>query len=261
MPPPPPHALMAMARTHSTVELLLTTLQDPAGAPSEASLGYKTSDSLALWTAHHLPHQPALNSTDNPVHRPALAIMSALSIAGAFLTAHPLKTNDLLAPRYTGSITTTTTATASYQSLTTRIQTIRQNIATGQYSYTEVQTQVESFSYEVSTTLTAINDCANCFRPESVSSLKQTAQQTYAELDLLIDTCHRAYPQQAPSLFAMGSWSQLDTHLHRNLERFSESGVHATSILPPTFVKNTARVNWGRTSNFVNHQFGGSRGF
>ncbi|PLW18974.1 hypothetical protein PCANC_11812 [Puccinia coronata f. sp. avenae] len=191
----------------------------------------------------------------------AFKVISALSIAGAFLTAHPLKTNDLLAPRYTGSITTTTTATASYQSLTTRIQTIRQNIATGQYSYTEVQTQVESFSYEVSTTLTAINDCANCFRPESVSSLKQTAQQTYAELDLLIDTCHRAYPQQAPSLFAMGSWSQLDTHLHRNLERFSESGVHATSILPPTFVKNTARVNWGRTSNFVNHQFGGSRGF
>jgi hypothetical protein len=100
------------------------------------------------------------------MHRRSLIQSKLLEAKPEFSLAS--RTNDLLAPRYTGSITTTTTATASYQSLTTRIQTIRQNIATGQYSYTEVQTQVESFSYEVSTTLTAINDCANCFRPESV---------------------------------------------------------------------------------------------
>ncbi|PLW15052.1 hypothetical protein PCANC_13055 [Puccinia coronata f. sp. avenae] len=191
----------------------------------------------------------------------AFKLMSALSMAGAFITALPLKTSggDQLVPRYTGSITSTTTATASYQALTTRIQTIRYNIATGQYSYTKVQTQIESVSYEVSSTLVAINDCTFCFSPELVSYLTQYAQQTYVELDSLVDTCYRVFPQQAPSLFAIGAWGQLDTHFHRNLKRFHESGVQVTALLPATFTQNTARAHWGKTHDFIHEHFG--RGF
>ncbi|PLW22817.1 hypothetical protein PCASD_12146 [Puccinia coronata f. sp. avenae] len=131
----------------------------------------------------------------------ALSIAVPPLLAGAFVAAHPLKTSDQLAPRDINSITTATTASTSYQSLTTRIQTLRYNIAKGQYTYSEARSQIQSFSYEASTTLTAINGCPTCFRSGSVYTLTQSAQRTYTELDSLVDTCYRVYPQQAPSLF------------------------------------------------------------
>ncbi|PLW45787.1 hypothetical protein PCASD_04772 [Puccinia coronata f. sp. avenae] len=212
------------------------------------------SSILPVSKSHCIPFQVAANPfLVFIVTMLAFKIIFALSIAvppllaGAFVAAHPL------------NITTATTASTSYQSLTTRIQTLRYNIAKGQYTYSEARSQIQSFSYEASTTLTAINGCPTCFRSGSVYTLTQSAQRTYTELDSLVDTCYRVYPRQAPSLFT--SWTHLDAHFHRNLRLFFDSGVKATSILPSTFVYTTSRASWSQTSDFTSRYFSVATGF
>ncbi|PLW32084.1 hypothetical protein PCASD_16983 [Puccinia coronata f. sp. avenae] len=88
-------------------------------------------------------------------------------------------TGDQLMACSTNSVTLTENATASYQSLSTQDQT-------------------------VSSTLKAINSYLNCFHnPVSVSSLVQYAKQAYLELALLVETCWKVYPQEAPSLVTL----------------------------------------------------------
>ncbi|PLW45786.1 hypothetical protein PCASD_04773 [Puccinia coronata f. sp. avenae] len=169
----------------------------------------------------------------------ASQVISTLSIVCAFVNAHLF--HDQFAPRDICSISKAATASSSYQSLTTQIQTIRYNIASGQYSLTETESKIKLFSYQASSTLMDINDSLTCIHSDSVYSLTQSAQQTYSELDLLVDTCYQVYPQQASSLFS--SWSHLDSHFHRNLKLLFDSGVKARSILPSTFGHTCSRAS------------------
>jgi hypothetical protein len=134
-----------------------------------------------------------------------------------------------LVARGFNGVTTTETATQSYQSLTTEIRTLRVNIATGKVEEEVAITQFKSFSYEATSTMTSINGCSLCYHPTRVvnvssyrheqfvvcfdvdyllplfftqSSLTQYAKQTYVEFDLLFETCYQVYGERASRLLS-----------------------------------------------------------
>ncbi|KNZ57851.1 uncharacterized protein VP01_2058g3 [Puccinia sorghi] len=184
-------------------------------------------------------------------------VISALCIAAAFVTAHPI--NEQLAARQFGSITSTQSASSSYQSLTNQIRTLRENIAAGRVSVSEARSQFQSFSRQATSTFSAINGCSTCFTSSSASSFSESARQTYSEFDSLIDTSNRVYGQQAPTV--LSPFSNLDSHFKQNLNLFSQSGVGLQSIVPPTFTNNLSRVGLSQTANYASHYVGGSSGF
>ncbi|KNZ63083.1 uncharacterized protein VP01_1190g3 [Puccinia sorghi] len=191
-------------------------------------------------------------------------VISVLCLAAAFVTAHPI--NEQLAARQFGSITSTQSASSSYQSLTNQIRTLRENIAAGRVSVSEARSQFQSFSSQASSTFSAINGCSTCFTSSSAvtifcfqSSLSESARQTYSELDSLIDTSNRVYGQQAPTV--LSPFSNLDSQFQQNLNLFSQSGVGLQSIVPPTFTNNLSRVGLSQTANYASHYVGGSSGF
>ncbi|PLW14179.1 hypothetical protein PCANC_16995 [Puccinia coronata f. sp. avenae] len=181
----------------------------------------------------------------------ALKAISVLSIAAAFVTAHP-PDNQLVARGFNG-VTTTETATQSYQSLTTEIRTLRVNIATGKVEEEVAITQFKSFSYEATSTMTSINGCSLCYHPTRVSSLTQYAKQTYVEFDLLFETCYQVYGERASRLLT--HLSPLDSQCQRNLSLFSENGVHLQHILPPNFIRNVNRAGWPETHRYASRFF------
>lgn len=187
----------------------------------------------------------------------AFNVISALCIAVAFVTAHPI--NEQLTARQFSSVTSTSSASSSYQSLTSQIRTLRENIQAGRVSVSEARSQFQSFSSQASSTFSAINSCSTCFTGSSAYSFSQYAQQTYSELNSLIDACNQVYGQQAPTV--LSSFGNLDWQFRQNLNLFSQSGVSLQAIVPPTFANNLSRVGLTQTANFASRYVGGSSGF
>ncbi|PLW12794.1 hypothetical protein PCANC_13156 [Puccinia coronata f. sp. avenae] len=178
----------------------------------------------------------------------AFKVFSVLSIAIALVTAaaHPL--SDQLVTRSI-SVISTHSATSSYKSLTTRIQTLRRDIDSGRVTETQARSQFQSFSSEARSTFTAINNCEACFHHDSVSSMTQYAQQCYSELKSLVDTCYRVYPEQARTIVT--PLGQFDSQCRQNLALFRQGGIPVQSIIPSNFAQTASRAGWAQTSSFA----------
>ncbi|PLW22631.1 hypothetical protein PCANC_28190 [Puccinia coronata f. sp. avenae] len=110
-------------------------------------------------------------------------------------------------------------------------------------------TALLSFSSEARSTFTAINNCEACFHHDSVSSMTQYAQQCYSELNSLVDTCYRVYPEQARTIVT--PLGQFDSQCRQNLALFRQGGIPVQSIIPSNFAQTASRAGWSQTSSFA----------
>jgi len=157
------------------------------------------------------------------------------------------------------SVTSTTSASSSYRSLSTRIHALRDNIAAGKVTVSEARSQFQSFASQASSTFSAINGCSVCYGGNSATSMSQSAQQTYSELNSLVQTTNQVFGAQAPTV--LSSFTKLDSQFKQNLELFSQSGVGLQSILPSTFTQTMSKAGMSQTSSFASHSSSGSAGF
>ncbi|KAH9450251.1 hypothetical protein Pst134EA_026957 [Puccinia striiformis f. sp. tritici] len=166
--------------------------------------------------------------------------------------------SEQLVGRQINSVTTTESAVSSYQYLSRQFSSLRQGIENGQYTASEAREQFQSISQQASTTITALNNCLQCY-PGASSVLSQSASQAYSEMSSLVQISNQRYGQQSGNVIA--PLTQLDAPLQQNLNAFSRYGVTPQRIIPPTFLPTLTQAGFGRTAQFasansVNNRFG-----
>ncbi|POW20242.1 hypothetical protein PSHT_03754 [Puccinia striiformis] len=197
--------------------------------------------------------------------------------------------SEQLVGRQINSVTTTESAVSSYQYLSRQFSSLRQGIENGQYTASEAREQFQSISQQASTTITALNNCLQCY-PGASSVLSQSASQAYSEMSSLVQISNQRYGQQSGNVIARElrgflyaslhitprividtksfilidpsiALTQLDAPLQQNLNAFSRYGVTPQRIIPPTFLPTLTQAGFGRTAQFasansVNNRFG-----